>query len=142
MKMTSENEYGSYACELIAAKELRFHADFPCDVELDTVRYAVCRFLRKSKSLCKEYVKESYRLRLASGKGRKTKRRWCLAPAALLELPGAWVHIGVSISATGVTVEQVGLHETYEAAQMAMPGSRDRVYPAPVAEANSEIETA
>lgn len=116
MKLTIENGYGSLSCDVSAAKSLRVLNWTDTPLEPDVAAYAVCRFLRKSRALCGEYVRESYRLRLAKGKARKTKYRSFLAPASLMELPGVWCAVKLYVSSSGVVVEAVGLYLSIEAA--------------------------
>ena len=108
------------SCQLETAKDIRFHGGaVGGDLLPESAGYAVCRFLRSSSALRGVLVRESYRLRLASGKGRRTVRRCFVAPAALMELPGAWARVTLNITATGVTVTGMYLCEEY-------PTSRER----------------
>ena len=100
-------------CQISPAKELRFFSQVPCDLELDTVAYAVCRFFVKSPAMCRLCAPESYRIRLATGRKRKAQRHKCLLPAPLLELPGGWARIYYTVDAIGVTVQEVSLLKTY-----------------------------
>lgn len=104
-------------CRITPAKELRFFAQVPCHPELDTVGYAVCRFFRKNPSLCRTCAGESYRIRLSSGRSRKSRRHQCLLPAFLLELPGGWADIRYTVDAIGVTVQEVRLLKDYPGAK-------------------------
>ena len=108
------------SCQLETAKDIRFHGGaVGADLLPESAGYAACRFLRSSSALRGVLVRESYQLRIASGKGRRTVRRCFVAPAALMELPGAWVQVTLNITATGVTVTGVYLCGEY-------PTSRER----------------
>lgn len=112
MKMTS----AACSCALETAKDIRFHSGAKSgDLLPESAGYAVCRFLRSGSTLRGELVRESYRLRLASGKGRRTVRRSFVAPGALMELPAAWVRVTLTVTAAGVTVTGVYLCEAYPA---------------------------
>ena len=91
--------------------------DAACGLEPDMVGYAVCRFVRKSRRLREEYVNRSYWLRFAKGKEKRRERLDFEAPAVLLELPGVWVRVSVTIDAAGVTVKRVDI-------QAALPSTR------------------
>lgn len=106
MKMTS----AACSCTLETAKDFRFHPGAKSgDLLPESAGYAACRFLRSSSALRGVLVRESYRLRIASGKGRRTVRRCFVAPGPLMELPSAWARVTLNITATGVTVTGVYL---------------------------------
>lgn len=119
MKLSLGNEPLAASCILEAGKSVRVDVDPALSAARDTLLYAVCRFIRHSSSLCREYVWTSYQLRLGSGRARRTQRRSFVAPAALLELPRGWVAVNVSVSPAGVAVERVGLYASFERAQAA-----------------------
>ena len=119
MKLTLGTEPLSASCALTLSNAVRVEAEPALSVARDTLLYAVCRFIRHSPSLCREYVCLSWRLRLQSGRGRSAQRRRFVAPAALLELPRGWVAVTVSVSPSGVTVERVGLFASLSRAQTA-----------------------
>jgi hypothetical protein len=100
-------------CRIAPAKELRFFSQVPCSLERDTVGYAVCRFVRNTPALCHSCAAESYRIRLSSGRMRRTRRRQCILPALLLELPGSWAHILYTVDAVGVSIQEVRLLKDY-----------------------------
>ena len=106
MKMTVGTGYGARSCAVEAAKNMTV-AGAPAGLERDTLAYAACRFLTKSGAMCRAWVNESYRLRFARGREKRVCRHRCTAPAALLELPGTWVRLRLSVSARGVTVEEL-----------------------------------
>ena len=114
MKMKTGKEGRRLACDVWAAKELKFKTEIPCSLESDTIGYAACRFLTKSEILCRDYVEQSYRLRLKQGKGRRPVRSWFTAPARMLELPGAKVEGRVMITRKGVEVQSVSIMATNE----------------------------
>lgn len=109
MKMT----YNSLACEIAIAPDFTFHSSVPCDLEPDTVRYAVRRFFCKSSRICRDCTWASWQLRLVSARQRRPVRWTYSLPAALLELPGAWARVTVSVSAVGVQVHRVALLQQY-----------------------------
>lgn len=120
MKKTMTLTSAACSCQLETAKDLRFHGGaVGADLLPESAGYAVCRFLRSSSALRGVLVRESYRLRIASGKGRRTVRRCFVAPGPLMELPSAWARVTLNITATGVAVTGVFLCEEY-------PPSRER----------------
>lgn len=96
--------YHGIVCDVKARENLSAEIGELCP---EAVAYAVCRLFTKSVSLRKAYVPESYRMRLASGKGRKTKRHRCVIPACLAEIDGELLQIDFSVDCTGVTVQKV-----------------------------------
>lgn len=120
MKKTMTLTSAACSCQLETAKDLRFHGGaVGADLLPESAGYAVCRFLRSSSALRGVLVRESYQLRIASGKGRRTVRRCFVASGPLMELPGAWVRVALTVTATGVTVTGVYLCGEY-------PPSRER----------------
>lgn len=114
MKKTMTMTCGACSCTLETAKDLHFRAlKSGGDLLPESAGYAVCRFLRTSSALRGALVRESYQLRIADGKGRRTVRRSFVAPGVLMELPGAWVQVTLRVAASGVTVTGVRLCETY-----------------------------
>ena len=113
MKLTTGTGWGAVSCQISPAQDvtvenrLRFHP------ETDTVCYAVCRFFTKTPALCRAYARESYRMRLAKGKGRRPQRHRITLPAPLLELPAGWVQVRFQVDPEGVTVRQVVLTERF-----------------------------
>ena len=97
---------GGLICEITTADSMRIRSQIDCDLEAETIRYAVTRFFCKSKKLS-NYVWESYSLRLQKGKDRRARRHSCIIPAVLMELPGKWVKIRFSVTPIGVVIEQV-----------------------------------
>lgn len=110
MKMTIGTGYGALSCELSTALDMPFTTQIDCgEYTSDTIRYAVCRFLRKNRNARDKYVTMSYKMRFAKGKARRAKRCRFVAPAKLLELPGACVHVTLSVDPAGVMVESVSI---------------------------------
>lgn len=108
MKMSTGGGYRTLTCNLSVSPQLSLKTSVPCPYEADTIAYAVCRFLRHS-TVTSQYVTESYRLRFAKGKARRSVTRWFLAAAAPMGLPEGCVLARVSISPDGVTLEHVSL---------------------------------
>ena len=106
-------KYGSLSCKISAHKNMEIHCEVLCDLEPDTVYYAISRFFTKDTSVCHSYVKESYQMRLAKGKGRKAKHHRCILPALLAELPGMWVQVYFMVDAEGVIIQRIQLLERY-----------------------------
>ena len=114
MKKVFSLTSAAYTCQLEAARTFRFHAGATgADLLPESALYAVCRFLRSSSALRGALVRESYKLRVATGKGRRSVRRSFLAPGPLMELPGAWVRVTLTVTAAGVSVTGVYLCEEY-----------------------------
>jgi hypothetical protein len=114
MKKTMTLTSAACSCALETAKDIRFHGGAKgADLLPESAGYAACRFLRSSSALRGVLVRESYRLRIASAKGRRTVRRSFVAPGPLMELPGAWVRVTLNITAIGVAVTGVYLSEEY-----------------------------
>ena len=85
MKMKTGKEGRRLSCDVWTAKELKFQTEIPCSLESDAVGYAACRFLTKCEILCRDYVEQSYRLRLKQGKGRRSVRSRFTAPARMMD---------------------------------------------------------
>ncbi len=119
MKLTTGTGYGALTCDLSVSPNLSFYTKTDCDLELDSIGYAACRFLRHTNKLCRTYVKKSYDLRFAKGKARKPVRCFFVAPSALMELPGAWTHVRITVSPAGVVVDHVGIYLSLISAQEA-----------------------
>ena len=121
MKMKTGKEGRRLSCDVWTAKELKFQTEIPCSLESDAVGYAACRFLTKCEILCRDYVEQSYRLRLKQGKGRRSVRSRFTAPARMMELPGAKVEVRVMITPKGVEVQSVSIMAANETGQQKPP---------------------
>lgn len=111
MKLTTGTGYGAISCNIEASKAMLFTTEVPCNgLGTEAAGYAVCRFLKKDPKTAYRYIRESYRLRLASGKKRKSRFCWLSGSAHALELPGAWVRIQLRVDPEGITVERVELY--------------------------------
>ena len=111
MKLSTGTGYGAISCNITVSKDMLFTSEVPCNrLGTEAAGYAVCRFLKRSPKDAYRYIRESYRLRLASGKNRRRKTCWLSGPARALELPGAWVRIQLCISPEGISVERVELY--------------------------------
>ena len=95
--------------EVKAAQPLRFHSEYRCELEPETLAYAVFRFLRHNPGLLRRLAAESFRLRFEKGKRRRPVRRRCRAPAMLLELPGAWATVDFLVGAEELLVSALTL---------------------------------
>ena len=111
MKICYENR----ACELSIPADMRFCTPVRCDLEPDTVRYAVRRLFTRCAALRGDCIARSWQLRVATGRARRSRRVRYLLRAAMLELPGAWARLTVFIDAAGVTVQQLELLDTLPA---------------------------
>ncbi len=100
MKMS----YKNLQCEVKAQSGLKTEIGDLC---AQAVSYAICRCFVKSEALCREYVYESYRMRLAAGKGRKPKHHSIILEAAQAEVEGELLHIEFTVDTTGVTVQSI-----------------------------------
>lgn len=107
MKMTIGAGYSAITCTISAAKDFRYRGEMPCGFALDTLRYAVCRYIRKDEELRSDCVRKSYRFRLA--RRQKPVRCTRLVPARDLHLPGHWAQFAFIINAEGVTVTGLSL---------------------------------
>ncbi len=116
MRLTLGNEPVAASCTLTVSNTVRVEIAPSLSVNRDTLLYAVCRFIRHSSSLCREYIGMSWQLRLQSGRARRPKRRSFVAPAALLELSRGWVCVSVSVNPAGVTIDRVALCASIERA--------------------------
>ena len=102
--------YKSLSCQISARK------DFCCELgELcsDAVVYAVSRLFSSSAAMCRSCVTESYAMRIATGKGRRSARHSCVVPAALAEIDGNWLRVSYSVDPEGVTIQSVSLFDSY-----------------------------
>lgn len=91
----------------LTAEALRVLPAVPEGLLPETLRYAVCRFLRQAEPLAGLYAGESFRMRLARGRGRKPETFTCVTPAALLELPGNLILLRVCVSPELVSVTEL-----------------------------------
>ena len=121
MKMKTGKEGRRLSCGVWAAKAFKYQAEIPCGLESETIGYAVCRFLTKCDTLRRDYVEQSYRLRLKQGKGRRSVRSRFTAPARMMELPGAKVEVRVMITPKGVEVQSVSIMAANETGQQKPP---------------------
>ena len=100
MKMT----YRGLECRIKARPDLNAAIGELCS---EAVVYGVSRLMSKSESVCREYVCESYRMRLATGKGRRSKRHSCVIPAFLAEIDGELLRIDLTVDGSGVTIQNI-----------------------------------
>ena len=117
MKMCIGSGDHTITCNLEAGKNLIVRNATHSSISDDVVSYAACRFIRHSGSLRSAYVLKSYRMRLASGKARKPEPFCFVAPAALMELPAAWVTVCGVVTPEGVKVERIGLFRSFDDAR-------------------------
>ncbi len=111
MKLIAGTGYGAIGCSIAVSKDLLVTSEVPCGgLGEDAIGYAVCRFLKKSGQTAERYVRESYRLRLATGKAGKCRFCWLSGPARALALPGAWVGLRRCVRPEGATVERLQLY--------------------------------
>lgn len=113
MNMQATYGYRTMKCEVEADRNLSIYTARPVDLCDDAICYAVRRFLCRSRAICREFVKESYEMRVEKGGGKKRKRRRVIAPAAAAELGCGWVVIDLCISPAGVTVKSIALLDRY-----------------------------
>ena len=113
MNMQATYGYRTIKCDVEADKDLSIYTAHPVDLCDDAICYAVRRFLCRSKTICKEFVKESYALRVEKGGGKRRKRRRVIAPAAAAEMGFGWAVIDLCISPAGVTVKRIALLDRY-----------------------------
>ncbi len=100
MKMT----YRGLECQIKARPGLEAEIGGLCS---EAVVYGVCRLLSKSSNVCRQYVCESYRMRLAAGKGRKALHHSCVIPAFLAEIDGELLRIDLMVDSSGVTIKSI-----------------------------------
>ncbi len=96
--------YRSLECEVKVRSGLKVEIGELC---ADAVNYAVCRLFVRSSGLCREYVRESYCMRIANGKGKKSRRHRSVLPAFLAEMEGELLQIDFTVDSTGVTVQGI-----------------------------------
>ena len=114
MKLVTNASCSPITVELCAAPKLRFRSDGPCDLGMEALRYAVCRFISRNPRLAGYYAAQSCALRFESArKDRKPKTFRCTAPAALLELPGAWAELRIRVDPDCITVTSLSLTDSY-----------------------------
>ncbi|MCD8085000.1 MAG: hypothetical protein LUF28_01480 [Clostridiales bacterium] len=109
--------------------ELSFAGDFTWDAKgvpggLDrcTVQYAVRRYLKRNNRLLAKLVRESYAIRLSSGRNSSRPRRLvCVTHAKDMELPGNWVEMKLLIDAKGITVRKLRILPDYPAQGVRKP---------------------
>lgn len=113
MKMTHGTGWSAVSCQINADPNVRVENRLHTSLEPDTICYAVCRFFARTPALCRTYTWESYRLRLARGKGRRPRRHRCTIPAPLMELPAGWVQVQFQVDPAGVSIRQISLTAEY-----------------------------
>ena len=116
MNLQNDLNSRSYSCPVKDARDLRLDLRVRCGLEAESVSYAVRRFIRRSPTLMRTYAGESYRLRLEH---RRRSGFGFAAPAALLELPGSWAGVRISVTPAGIEVTRIGLFGSLPAAQHA-----------------------
>lgn len=113
MKMVSKTATSTITCQIEVDKNCRIHFCTACKLLPESVAYAVCRFIQAAPSLRHGLVQESYHLRLAKGRERCTQHRSFVVPAVLMDLPGGWVQVSVTVSPEGITISKIHLCEEY-----------------------------
>lgn len=116
MKLTNGTGRGAVCCQIGPANDIRVDNRLDSALAPETICYAVCRFFAKTPALAGAYAWESYRLRLARGKGRRGISHRCVLPAPLLELPAGWVLVRLRVDPEGVAIRQVSLTGQYPGA--------------------------
>lgn len=106
-------KYGAKCCEFSVANNFAILSRVPCEYDRETICYAVQRLFHKSERLCRSCTLESWQLRLAKGNARKRHPFAYVIPAALMELPGAWIRLSGMIDAGGVTVYKIEILTHY-----------------------------
>ncbi len=98
---------GEYVCEINVTPGFTLSCDVACDLMRASIAYAVKRFFKMKTKLSSEFLKESFRYRMA--KGRETRRRKfeLLVPSFFIELPGKYVRLKGWVDAAGVNVDYV-----------------------------------
>ncbi|MCD8188706.1 MAG: hypothetical protein LUD78_00530 [Clostridiales bacterium] len=126
MDIYQNNKVSTIGCTFDFAPGFSWSAESGAkELAADTVRYAVRRYLNHSDTLRRRLAQASYRLRLASGgKGGKAQRLRCVVPARVLELPGNWAELRVTVNARGVTVTQLRLTQDYPAPRRQQPKAK------------------
>lgn len=106
-------KYGNMACEVSVTENYTFYSEVTCEYEKDVIAYAVEHFFSSSTRFCKECAYESWKIRLAKAKEKKSHLFTYLVPAALMELPGSWVSLAGYINSAGVHISKVELLKEY-----------------------------
>ncbi len=73
----------------------------------EAVAYALCRMFVRTPVLCRRYVTESYRMRLATGKARRPRRYDCTVSGRAAEINAAQLRVWFTVSPDGITVTKV-----------------------------------
>lgn len=68
MKQTIRTSDNYYGCTLRAAKDFQFETQVHCNYEEETVRYAVCRYIRHCPKIRDRFIREAVKLGLSTGK--------------------------------------------------------------------------
>lgn len=101
--------YGNIVCEVSVAENYAFRSEVTCQYDNGTVAYAVERFFTHCTLFCRECTYESWQIRIAKGKARRSHNFTYLIPAVLMELPGIWIRLVGDIDAVGVNIKKVEL---------------------------------
>lgn len=99
--------YGNIVCEVSVAENYDFHTQAACNYDKDTIAYAVERFFTRCTRFREECTYESWQIRIAKGKARRSHKFVYVVPAVLMELPGGWVRLTGDIDAVGVHIKKV-----------------------------------
>ena len=75
MIIRTNGVFNQLTVELKTAQQLRFRSEYRCELDCETLGYAVCRFLLHNPSLLNRLATESCRLRFERGKARRPVRR-------------------------------------------------------------------
>lgn len=108
MKVTTGTGYGALSGNLVISDkfELKTSLDFS-EYDIEVIRYAIMRFMRKNKIMMDKYITASYKKRLSKGVDRKASYDTIDIPAKILELPGARALINVTISDNQIVIDRL-----------------------------------
>lgn len=109
--------YRNIASEIKTAEESVVTGAEKYDYDPDTLRYAAELFLSKNEDFIQHACKESWNIRISSGKARKKQPFNFIISAPHLDLHGKWVTISGHITEAGAEIEKIELLGRYPSKQ-------------------------
>lgn len=101
--------YGTIICEVSVTANCTITVSDSCDYPKDTIAYAVEKFFSRYAKTYRECTYESWQLRIAKGRKKRTRRFEYIIPAVFMELPGNWVRVYGNIDVVGMNISRIEL---------------------------------
>ena len=110
MKQTIRTSDNYYGCTLRAAKDFQFETQVHCNYEEETVRYAVCRYIRHCPKIRDRFIREAVKLGLSTGKI-KHRRHQIHVNVRNMELPGREAILTIEVGQGELIVKKLIIEE-------------------------------